>query len=172
MDDKTLKSDIEKLIKKMIEESYSNEQASITVEDLAKYVNSELGSRCQTERRIESLIEGVWKNSDNKMKKYIETSVLDECGEHVMAHLYWISMSASDFLGLHIKEEVLNRANVKNNIYFDNKADAERFLKDLQKFILKNYPRARVENWYKDLKYENIEKDNTCGIELHLDIRM
>lgn len=167
-----MKNDIEKLIKNKIEESKLNNRR-MTVDELAKYVNSELGSQCQTERTIASLIDEVWKDSDEQMKKYIEINIVDECGKHIMDHLYWISMPASDFSGLHVEGKVVNRANMKNNIYFDNQEDAERFLKNLQRFIMKNYPRAEVENWYKNLKYdEKIEKDGTRGIELHLDVWM
>lgn len=178
MEIEKLKEKLKPLVEDKVKELVSSGK-TMALEELTEYINinSELLSECQFEQQdTESLLMKIWtESSESQIKADIEKSIVDKQGQAVVKEekLHWITMpNVAYFTELEIKCEPVIRRNMNNNIYFENKADAERFLKALQKFILKNYPRARVENWYKDLKYENIEKDNTCGIELHLDIRM
>lgn len=157
------------MVESKVKELASSDK-TMTLEELTEYINSELLSECQYDLHdIESLLEKIWtESSESQIKADIEKSIVDKYGHTIVKEekLYWITMPyVSYFTKLEKKCELVKRWNMKDNIYFDNPEDAERFLKKLQKFILKNYPRARVENWYKDLKYdEKIEKDGIRDI--------
>lgn len=67
-----------------------------------------------------------------------------------MAKVYYIKQSyAGYFKKLEVKElNFTQKENWTNNIYFENKNDAERFLKVLKECIKDNYDRAHDERWF------------------------
>ena len=65
---------------------------------------------------------------------------------------WWISTSKFNwFKGLFINSNSSKDGNWDELIYFDSEDDATQFYAKLLGFILKEYPRAEKESWYKDL---------------------